>query len=658
MIRSLELHDFMSHADTRIDFIGSTIAVTGDNGSGKSSLLEAIPYAYYGFGRGTKESLSRLRGDGSHEVILTDHTGVRITRGRKASGVSWVEVRSPEGALIAKGKEADDWIMASLKASADLFMLTAFYGMGDSYTDPLLRVVPSARLEFLQDLAQVGVYRSFLGSAKTMSGAVESKLEVETARLDTLSETLLDDVDVTAVLKNLNDTVSRCDVHMDRLKADRAKLQVKEEVYHSLIKERERLSATLEGHTRQSRDIQRRIDSLQTEERSEVKALETYKKDVGVLEADLVKLQAAPELEQALAELKDRLVTARTMLSLHETAVTIPKDSVAVCPLCSQPVTDVIVDRWSSAVDTFRDEIQGLEKTSRNKKDDLAIYRKAVTSLEECKELVDDTSDSLRTLRKQILEANQEAKKVTALVRDSERKIALLDTRIGDDYARLQGKVQGVLQLMDTTQQERSKALGEITQIEASRKKNAEVLQKVLKSRKDIADMKQKVEALGILKAAWSRYGIPLRLVSDVNAALEERATAIYREFDNGSVAVREEDDRGKPGIQFYLCDRKGDRTYSQLSMGEKIMFFVAIRVAAAQLVADKHGTTLDFLVLDEAMGNLSDSRRTDLVRLLNRALRRIFPQVILVTHTSVPEVFDQVVPVRMENGVSKVGKP
>jgi len=89
--------------------------------------------------------------------------------------------------------------------------------------------------------------------------------------------------------------------------------------------------------------------------------------------------------------------------------------------------------------------------------------------------------------------------------------------------------------------------------------------------------------------------------------------------------------------------------------MGEKVMFFISIRVAIAQIVAEDSPITVDFLVLDEVLGNLSPKRRDDLVRLINKTLRKVFPQLILVTHTTMPDIFDKTIEVSMRNDVSSV---
>ncbi len=170
-----------------------------------------------------------------------------------------------------------------------------------------------------------------------------------------------------------------------------------------------------------------------------------------------------------------------------------------------------------------------------------------------------------------------------------------------------------------------------------------------------MAKCREEMVSANLLKEAWSRYGIPLQLIERLNKRIEERSSAVYQEFDNGRIEVREVEDRGKPGIQFYLVDRKGARTFNQLSKGEKVMFFVAIRVAVAQIVAEDSPITVDYLILDEVMGNLSPKRRDDLIRLINKVLRKLFPQVIMVSHTEMRDIFSQTIRVVEENDVSVI---
>ncbi|MEO0213723.1 MAG: AAA family ATPase, partial [candidate division WOR-3 bacterium] len=48
IISSLRLRDFLVHEDSEIEFKEGLNVITGENGSGKSSIIQAIYYALFG----------------------------------------------------------------------------------------------------------------------------------------------------------------------------------------------------------------------------------------------------------------------------------------------------------------------------------------------------------------------------------------------------------------------------------------------------------------------------------------------------------------------------------------------------------------------------------------------------------------------------------
>lgn len=99
MIRSLVLENFRlhSHTELRFESDGQIILVTGSNGSGKSTVLEAILFALYGEGRHGKRNLDQLlrRGaelEGMSVELIFDHeqTTYRINRRRDGRAVTAV----------------------------------------------------------------------------------------------------------------------------------------------------------------------------------------------------------------------------------------------------------------------------------------------------------------------------------------------------------------------------------------------------------------------------------------------------------------------------------------------------------------------------------------------------------------------------------------
>ncbi len=86
------------------------------------------------------------------------------------------------------------------------------------------------------------------------------------------------------------------------------------------------------------------------------------------------------------------------------------------------------------------------------------------------------------------------------------------------------------------------------------------------------------------------------------------------------------------------------------ISGGEEDIVNLVLRIAISQMVAERSGHPLSLLVLDEVFGSLDDSRRENVIDLLQRLGDR-FPQVVLISHIdSVKHGADRVVRVAVDD--------
>jgi exonuclease SbcC len=74
-------------------------------------------------------------------------------------------------------------------------------------------------------------------------------------------------------------------------------------------------------------------------------------------------------------------------------------------------------------------------------------------------------------------------------------------------------------------------------------------------------------------------------------------------------------------------------RSVGELSGGEADLVALAMRLALAQIVADRHGSGgAGFLILDEPLGSQDPARRAAILRGL-RAIRDTYSQIFLISH-------------------------
>ncbi len=126
LIRSVHLENIKSYRDETIELRPGLVAVSGRNGAGKSTILEVVGFALFGFLAGTQASLLREgAGSGGFEVVFQsridgrDYAVIRRFRRNKNDdtvATSALEIRDPErgGAIAEKTEETERFLRQHL----------------------------------------------------------------------------------------------------------------------------------------------------------------------------------------------------------------------------------------------------------------------------------------------------------------------------------------------------------------------------------------------------------------------------------------------------------------------------------------------------------------------------------------------------------------
>jgi exonuclease SbcC len=195
----LKLRNFMAYRDAGLDFGGIHLAVlTGENGAGKSSLLDAITWALWGKARAKRDDDLIYLGQTEMEVEYTFGLGgevYRVIRKRDASkrGRSDLSFQVEDSGgwrtlTETSIRATQDKINHLMRLDYDTFINSAFLlqGRADEFTTK----PPGKRKEILGDILGLGIYDQFEQRAKERAVQKEKEGENLLARVDQIEQEL------------------------------------------------------------------------------------------------------------------------------------------------------------------------------------------------------------------------------------------------------------------------------------------------------------------------------------------------------------------------------------------------------------------------------------------------------------------------------------
>ncbi len=187
----------------------------------------------------------------------------------------------------------------------------------------------------------------------------------------------------------------------------------------------------------------------------------------------------------------------------------------------------------------------------------------------------------------------------------------------------------------------------------------SERLDQAQRDREDLEEARDTLEACKDdrqlykhLRTVFGKHGIPSLIIEETLPEIEERANRILDRLTDGRMHVRLETLKEKKSggtketLDIIITDEQGvPRPYETYSGGESFRVNFALRVALAQLLADRSGVRVRTLVIDEGFGTQDETGIERLVEAI-QAIRDDFAKIIVITHL---QRLKQAFPVRIE---------
>ncbi len=144
------------------------------------------------------------------------------------------------------------------------------------------------------------------------------------------------------------------------------------------------------------------------------------------------------------------------------------------------------------------------------------------------------------------------------------------------------------------------------------------------------------------LEKAFGKDGIPALLIEQAVPEIEEQANNILDQLSNGTMSLqmttqgtyKSKKDEVKETLDIMISDQFGTREYEMFSGGEAFRINFSIRLALSRILAQRAGSRLQTLVIDEGFGSQDDEGRARLADAITK-VQNDFEKILVITHLS-----------------------
>ncbi len=671
MINSIELGNFLSHSDTKLEFYDGVTVFVGNNGAGKSSIIDAITFALFGkhsrktnkslIKRGTTQGFAKINFTINGKELQAERKidvkgGLAAQFSEKSNG-EWLQIAAGERKQFGEsmthevekkiGLEFEKLKIASIVQQGELNsiikakpkefkeLLNAIIGIDklDVASDAMKLVNKNFREKIRQDIGyddthieilnlDLEKYHNELEKSKPLKGKLSSKREKSEKELLVLTEKLERETPKLDKLKQL-------ELRKKELReyAKEAILEIKNE-----IEEKERKILDCKGcfeYVGLAKDLQIKLE-----------------KEEFTIKDSLKRLQKLTNLKASLVE-KQSLASK---LKLKDNKCPVCDSKVSkLNPLFQEEHLKQELEKNEDVITTLQKDIKLFEKNRFEFSEKLQKAKESQATLRA--HSIKDQAD-LKKIQKDIEDKKVNVKKVPLIISTGNLvEVAQLDSHskmLFENISQLELETKGFAEVnfvnlkesISEKQDELSRIdqeIGAITEKISEAEQQIKFLKKAISEVKVVRDYVEELDtiqtnifnrdgAVATSLRSWALNTISVK-ASEYLALLNTKIQRIFL-----SEKIRD--------VVITCYSRNEVLELESLSGGEQVSVALALRLGMANLLGASH---LNLIILDEPTTHLDAERRKSLVAVLSQ-LSNITNvgapmQFIIITHDS--EIFE-----------------
>jgi DNA repair exonuclease SbcCD ATPase subunit len=690
---NLSIRNFMCYREASLSFSGIHVAcLCGDNGQGKSALLDAMTWAVWGKSRArTDDELIHL-GMTDMEAEFEFAAGrerYRVIRKRskgkpRRPGQSLLDfqIAAGDGFRSISGdsiRETERKIIDTLRMDYDTFINSAYLVQGRA--DEFSKKEPFRRKQVLGEILGLSRYDEFEDRARERARLKEREARDLGVAIAQMDGEIAVKGDYEAELSAVAASVAQDENEWSKLQDDIRALQE----HKQSLDLKQKQQADMDRRIKQAGDAIASLEGRVGDHRKRMEKYESIVAGYADASADIKKhLDEVAEQENLLdkkrAELQETSNRAHS-LSIENNKLKEEMEDLrkkvdmlsaegAECPLCG---TELGVDGRTRIMENY--EKKGLDKKGLFRANEEEKNR-IEAAIKSHKAEIGDIDGAVREGRELW------ARRAEALDREyMEAQKALPEEQEG--LRKTEVELRQWTDTLDAETRSRDAHMVELDalpevegMLAAKEKESKEVARRLEQGRQQVGSVKEKIDRCDNLERsrgeksalkesetketriyeelalAFGKKGIQAMLIENALPELEEEANGLLARMTDNRMSVRIESQRALKSregetetLDINIGDEMGTRRYEMYSGGEAFRIDFALRIALSKLLTRRAGAPLPTLIIDEGFGSQDVNGRDRLVEVIN-SIQDDFEKILVITHI---DEMKESFPVRIE---------
>ena len=667
MITSIELGDFLAHSETKLEFEKGVTIFVGENGAGKSSIIDGITFSLFGqhtrksnkglIKRGSNQGYSKIEfsinGKQYETVRKIDSKGGLVATFSEITKEGRVEIAAGERKQF--GESMTEQVEKTIGMDFEKLKIASIVQQGE--LNSIINAKPKEFKELLNAIIGIDKLDVASESMKKVTKEFREKIKTDLGYDDTHIEILERDLERSHLeIKEAEPEKKQLELKQKQIHEELKKLQKELEIETPKVDKIKQLELRKDELLRYVKETMKEIQQKINENERKIRDCEGCFEEIKLkvdFESKIQKVEEAvedtlkkiQEMTSQIASLKEKQILA-SKLQLKDNK----------CPVC-----DSIVERLNPFFqeEHIKEEIIKLQENIKLKEKERDMYTQ---KKKEFLEKVQKTRDAEATLRahsintkEKLIEIQKETQiqkaKLPMMNNNDLKEISQIDDHskvIFENILKLEVDTKGFsekefLNLKNTI----SKKQTSLSQMD---QQVGGILEKIDKAKRQIETIEKVILELKIVKKYVSKLDkVQTNIFSrDGSVATSLRSWALnsisvkaseYLSFLNTKIQRIALSEKARD-VSIACYSKTEVLELESLSGGEKVSVALALRLGMASLLGSSN---LNLMILDEPTTHLDVERKKSLVRVLSQLSEisnsQTPMQFLIITHDA--EIFE-----------------